>query len=375
MKLEIRDSLADVPPEAWDALVGVGGCPFLEHAFLHGLQVTGCVGPGTGWEPRYVLAWEDENLVGALPLYLKAHSYGEFIFDWAWANAAHHMGLRYYPKLIAAAPFSPVGGARFLLGPSTAPKVRETLLAAARAVADVDACSGLHLLFIDEGEAALCEDAGLAVRHTHQFHWTNAGYGSFDDYLARFRSKRRAQIRRERREVRAAGVRVRVIEGDDITPDDMALAWRFYLSTIEKFSWGRQYLTPAFFDYLLAAHRERLVLLFAERDGEVFAGTVNLQKDGVLYGRYWGCTREVPFVHFELCCYAGIELAIERGWRRFEAGAGGAHKFARGFLPVVIRSAHELYLAPLDGPVREAIEGERRQLASELARLDGCLLK
>ena len=369
--------MAEVAAPEWDALVGPGGCPFLEHAFLYGLEVTGCVGPGTGWAPRHVLAWDGERLVGALPLYLKAHSYGEFIFDWSWANAAHHLGLRYYPKLIAAAPFSPVGGARFLVASEAvdAVQLRETLLGAARAIAQGDACSGLHLLFIEEAEADACEASGMAIRHTHQFHWTNEGYATFDEFLARFRSKKRAQIRRERRAVRCAGVQVRVIEGDDITPDDMELAWRFYRSTIQKFAWGRQYLTPAFFDYLYGAHRSRLVLLFAEKDGEVFAGTVNLQKDGVLYGRYWGCTREVPFVHFELCCYAGVELAIERGWRRFEAGAGGSHKFARGFLPVAVRSAHELYLEPLDGPVRRAIEEERLHLAGELAALEGRLLK
>jgi len=375
MKLEIRESLTDVSQAEWDALVGPEGCPFLEYAFLHGLEVTGCVGPGTGWAPRHVLAWEAGALVGALPLYLKAHSYGEFIFDWAWANAAHHMGLRYYPKLVAAAPFSPVGGARLLVGDGDAEAIKRTLLAAARGIAQADDCSGLHLLFIEQDEAALCETAGLAVRHTHQFHWTNEGYESFDQFLGRFRSKRRAQIRRERREVARAGVTVRVVEGAEITPDDMALAWAFYVSTIEKFAWGRQYLTPAFFDYLYAEHRDRLVLVFAEQAGEVFAGTVNIQKDGVLYGRYWGCTREVPFVHFELCCYAGIELAIKRGWRRFEAGAGGAHKYARGFLPVIIHSAHELYLGALDGPVRAAIEDERQHMAAELACLEGALLK
>jgi predicted N-acyltransferase len=322
-----------------------------------------------------VLAWRGSELIGALPLYRKSHSYGEFIFDWSWANAAHHSGVRYYPKLVCAAPFSPVGGARFLLSDSADPGLPRRLLETARSLAQADDCTGLHLLFLEEDEAALCDEAGFAVRHTYQFHWTNEGYQDFECFLARFRSKRRHQIRRERRLVREAGVSIRVVEGDAITPGDMALAWRFYLSTIDKLAYGRRYLTPAFFDYLYASQRARLVLIFAECRGETIAGTVNLQKDGVLYGRYWGCAREVPFVHFEVCCYAGVELAIERGWRRFEAGAGGHHKFGRGFLPVVIRSAHELYIEGLDEAVRDAIAAERAQLGAELGRLEGCLFK
>lgn len=376
LKIEIRDSLADIPPAEWDALVGEDGCPFFEHGFLFALEKAGCVGPDTGWQPRYVIARRDGRPVGALTAYRKEDSYGEFIFDWAWADAAQRAGLPYYPKLVVAAPFSPVGGRRFLLAPGEGEGTAAALIAGARYAMVEEPATGLHFLFVTEDEAERLAQQGFIIRHTHQFQWFNAGYSSFDDFLARFRSKRRNQIRRERRQVREAGVTTRVLMGDDIDGAAMDHAWDLYRSTVDKFFWGRRYLNRAFFDHLARDWRHRLCLIFAEQDGEVVGGTVNAQKAGVLYGRYWGCREDVRNLHFEVCSYAGIELCIARGWERFEAGAGGGgHKYGRGFLPRVTRSAHEIVLPGLAEAVARAVEHEKRQLARELAGLEGELLK
>ncbi len=375
LTLEIRSHLRGLSPAEWDAVVA-DGCPFFEFAFLSGLEETGCVGPQTGWLPRYVLARRGDRLVGFLPLYLKGDSYGEFIFDWAWADAAQRAGLAYYPKLVVAAPFSPVGGERLVVAPGEGDDTRRALLAGARQVAQELGVSGLHLLFVTEPEAALLEAEGLAIRHTHQFQWTNGGYRDFDDFLLRFRSKKRTQIRRERRAVRDAGVQVQVLEGDAITAAHMGHAWGFYRRTVDKFFYGRRYLNRRFFQHLGAHFRHRLMLVLAERDGEVIGGALNVRKGDVLYGRYWGANDDVRFLHFEICSYAGIEAAIERGIQRFEAGAGGgAHKYGRGFLPVITRSAHSLAHPGLDRAVRGAIAHEREALAAELASLEGELLK
>ena len=323
-----------------------------------------------------MLAWRGRTLLGALPMFRKDDSYGEFVFDWSWAEAAQRNGLPYYPKLVVAAPFSPVGGPRFLLAPGEGEAVCDALRAAAREAAVAEPATGLHFLYVTEDEAAFLEARGLAIRHTHQFHWQNEGFETFDDFLGRFRSKRRNQIRRERRCVREAGVETTVRVGDAIGPEHMEQAWRFYLSTVEKFYWGRRYLNRAFFEHLGHTFRHRLMLVSAERDGEVLAGAVNVLKGAHLYGRYWGCDAEVRNLHFEVCSYAGIEACIERGVGVFEAGAGGGgHKFGRGFLPVVTRSAHELYLPGLDDAVRRFLAHEREALAAELDSVQGRMLK
>ena len=375
LRVEIRRSLAEVPAAAWDAVVGEG-CPFFEHAFLWGLERTGCTGEGPGWGARHVLVWRGADLVGALALYKKTDSYGEFIFDWAWADAAQRAGLPYYPKMVCAAPFSPVNGPRFLVARGEGDEVREALLQGAREAAVAEPATGLHFLYITPDEARFLEDAGLAIRHTHQFQWTNQGYAHFDDFLQRFRSKRRNQIRRERRAVLDAGVRIRVVEGEDIGPAEMEHAWRFYLATVEKFLWGRQYLNRAFFAHLQAHFRARLMLVLAEQDGQVVAGALNVRKGPVLYGRYWGCESEVRHLHFEVCSYAGIEAAIERGVQRFEPGAGGgSHKWGRGFLPTLTLSAHEIFVPPLDDAVRRFLAEERRAVQAELEQVADRVLK
>lgn len=375
LQIEIRDSLAAIPAEDWDVLVG-DDCPFFEHAFLWSLEEAACVGPNTGWLPRYVLVRRGRRLVGALPLYRKDDSYGEFIFDWAWADAAHRAGLPYYPKLVVAAPFSPVGGRRFLLAPGEDDTVREALLAGSRAAAENEPATGVHWLFVAEDEARFLAANGLAIRHTRQFQWRNAGYADFDAFLQRFRSKRRAQIRRERRHIVEAGIQTRVVRGDALGPRDLRDAWQFYRTTVDKYFWGRRYLNRRLFELLFERWSDRICLVKAERDGKVLGGAVNVQKGDVLYGRYWGCRQDERFLHFEVCSYAGIEHAIASGIQRFEAGAGGGgHKFGRGFLPTITRSAHEIFIPPLDDAIRRFLAAEREELGEALERAEGRVLK
>ncbi len=376
LTIERVGTLGDVTAAAWDAVVG-DGCPFFEHGFLHALERAGCVGPGTGWLPRYVLARRDGRLVGALPLYGKQDSYGEYIFDWAWADAARRARIPYYPKMVVAAPFSPVGGPRFLLAPGEGDEARAALLQAARDAAQ--GTSGLHWLFVTADEARFLERRGMAIRHTHQFQWHDEGYRDFEDFLSRFRSDRRNQIRRERRRVREAGVEIEVLEGDDIRPEHVEFLWTFYKSTIDKFSYGQLYLNRRFFELLYDHWRPRMQLVLARRGRELLGGAFNARKAAVQYGRYWGCSLEggeVPNLHFEVCSYAGIEAAIARGVKRFEAGAGGGgHKFGRGFLPTVTYSAHALAHPGLDAAVRGFVEQEKAALAAELVEAEGLVLK
>jgi predicted N-acyltransferase len=371
LTIERLESLAGVPAPEWDALCA---CPFFEHGFLRSLEVAGCVGDGTGWHPQYVVARRDGRPVAALPLFRKDDSYGEYIFDWAWADAARRARLAYYPKMLVAAPFSPVGGPRFLLAPGEGDEARAALLSEARAAGR--RTSGLHLLFVAADEAAFLEAQGLAIRHTHQFQWHNEGYRDFEDFLSRFRSDRRNQIRRERRRVQEAGVQIEVVEGDAVEPEHIDACWSFYRSTIDKYFYGQLYLNRRFFDLLYDHFRSRLFLVLARRDRELVGGAFNVRKGDVLYGRYWGCREEVPFLHFEVCSYAGIEAAIARGIQRFEAGAGGGgHKFGRGFLPTVTYSAHELTHPGLDRAVRAFVDQEKEALAEELASAEGAVLK
>ena len=357
--------------------------PFMSFEFLWGLEVTRCVGGETGWEPRYLVVEVEGVVWGAVAVYKKTNSQGEFIFDWAWADAAYRIGLPYYPKLTVSVPFSPVTGPRFLIAEvasSYAQEVREALIGALRQLAIDESASGLHLLFITPKEEALCHERGLLIRHTTQFQWCNKEYQSFDHFLEQFRSKRRNQIKRERARLREAGVVVRAIIGDELTSENIEQAYGFYRATVDKYFHGNLYLNQAFFKHLYVHLRSALVMIVAEREGLMIGGSFNLldAQQGVLFGRYWGCAEdvEVPNLHFEVCSYAGIELCIERGWDRFEAGSGGAgHKFGRGFLPKVIRSAHEVYLPGFNPVLSQFLNDERAHLSDQLSQLEGKVLK
>jgi predicted N-acyltransferase len=342
-EIELMQRMADVERGAWDALVGDRGSPFLEWDWLSALEETGCAATGTGWAPHHVIARRGGSVVGAAPMYLKGHSQGEFVFDHSWADAAHQAGLRYYPKLLVGVPFTPAGGRRLLTHPDEgrAPLL-ETLARGLREICDGNEISSIHVNFCADDEIEPLRRAGFLHRRGLQYHWRNRGYASFEDYLGDLRSKRRIQIRRERRSIAEAGIEVRVHEGDAITDDLLEPMFRIYLSTIEKMYWGRQYLNLALFERLGGSWKRNLCFVAARRAGKLIAGAVNVQKAGVLYGRYWGAFEEVRNLHFEVCYYAGIAHCIERGLERFEPGAGGEYKYWRGFEPAVTHSMHYL---------------------------------
>ncbi len=351
----------DVPREAWNELVG-DASPFLEWEWLASLEEAGCVGPEKGWAPRPLVVREEGRLVAACPVYLKGHSEGEFVFDWSWADAAYRAGIEYYPKMLVGVPFTPVTGARFLVAPGEDQAERSALLARALlAVCEGNDLSGVHVNFCLEEERPALEKAGYLPRLGFQYHWHNRGFESFDDYLASLRSKRRNQVRRERRELERQGVTIDCLAGDDISDDLFEPMYRIYLSTIRDNPWGRQYLNRELFDLLRERFRHRLCFMVARQDGEILAGTVNVQKGDALYGRYWGCFQELRHLHFNVCYYAGIEHCIAHGLRRFEPGAGGQYKQLRGFDAHPTWSFHHLRDRRLADAVARFLEAERHE--------------
>jgi predicted N-acyltransferase len=365
LKLRVSGSLEHVSPEQWNACVGAGE-PFQEYEFLRALEQSATVGEGTGWLPQYVTLERDGRVLGALPLYVKTDSYGEFIFDWAWADAYRRADVPYYPKAVSAIPFTPVTGSRLLLSSELSFDTGASMLAnAALQLAQRAGLSGLHFLFSTEREARFLEAMGFLRRLTYQFHWLNRDYSKFDDFAADLRASKRKNILKERRRVVESGVRVRVVEGDDVREEHMRELWRFYHDTIGR-KWSYAYLTQDCFVRLGETFRHRLVLVLAEANGETVGGTLNVRKGPNLYGRYWGCTRSVPGLHFECCYYRLIDYAIATGVRLFEAGAQGEHKFLRGFVTRPTHSVH--WLAHPGG--RAAIESF---LAEERVRVSAAI--
>ncbi|MGB7542252.1 MAG: GNAT family N-acetyltransferase, partial [Burkholderiales bacterium] len=308
--IQVLDTLAGVEPQAWNALAG--GHPFLRHEFLHALHETGCASPRSGWTPQYLTLRQGASLVGAMPLYLKSHSYGEYVFDWAWADAYHRHGLEYYPKLLGAIPFSPVTAPRLLARDSA---TRALLIRAALQLARQ--ASSLHVLFPPEPEAREMEAAGMMLRRSVQFHWENRGYGSFDAFLAELASAKRKKIRQERRKVQEAGVRFRRLVGAEIRDDHWDFFTRCYSNTYRAHH-STPYLNRAFFRRLGETLPEHVLLVLAELDGKPIAGALNIFSPSALYGRYWGAVGHLPMLHFETCYYQALEFCIERGIPLFE---------------------------------------------------------
>jgi predicted N-acyltransferase len=339
-RIEIASGLSEVSPDQWNRLAG--SQPFLRHEFLHALEATGCVGGRTGWLPQHLLLRREGKLAAALPLYIKHHSYGEYVFDWAWADAHARHGLRYYPKLVSAVPFTPVTGPRLLGG---APAERAELAAAAIAFAKELGASSWHCLLPAEAEARELAASGLLLRSGVQFHWRNGGYACFDDYLAAMNHDKRKKIRQERRKVREAGVVFEQRVAADIGDAEWEFFERCYQATYRAHH-SMPYLNLAFFKELGRVLGEHCLLVVASRDGEPVAAALNLFDEQALYGRYWGSVlrpgRFVPGLHFETCYYQAIEFCIARGLGRFEGGAQGEHKLARGLLPVKTWSVHWL---------------------------------
>jgi len=341
LRVDVVSSLGEVPAAAWNALAGSSD-PFLRHEFLYGLERHRCL-DDHGWYPQHLLAHDGERLVGALPLYARDNSQGEFVFDWSWAEAWQRAGGRYYPKLVTAVPFTPVAGRRLLLDETaaTAAAIAQALIAGARALAVQIDASSWHCLFPVDAQLPLLEGEDLLLREGCQYHWYNAGYADFDAFLASLSSKRRKEIRRERREIADSGLHIELLEGAAITPAHWRIFHRFYRDTFAR-KWGEPRLTLAFMQSLSETLPEAPVLLLA-RDGEEYvAGAFALRGGDTLYGRHWGCTRYVRHLHFELCYYRCIDYAIAHGLAHFDAGAQGEHKVPRGFMPVRTWSVHWL---------------------------------
>jgi predicted N-acyltransferase len=365
-EIELAESVGSVGREEWDRLVG-DGSPFLEWDFLVSLEQSGCVGAASGWEPRPLLLREGGALVAACPLYVKGNSQGEFVFDFAWADAAHRAGVRYYPKLLVGVPFTPVAGARFLVGHGSDRSRCARLLAdALRELCLSNGLSSVHVNFCREDEMQSLVSLGFLPRIGFQYHWQNEGYACFDDFTARFRSKRRNQIARERRSLASEGVTLEVALGREIGEEVFPDLFQIYRSTVDKNPWGRQYLNARFFELLRDRFRHRLCVVLARKEGKLLAGTVNVQKGNALYGRYWGALTEIRNLHYNVCYYAAVDHCIRSGLERFEPGAGGDYKQMRGFDATPTFSAHFVAEPRLAAAIENYLKRERLEAASEI---------
>ena len=353
----MAQGVADLPADQWDALTG-GENPFMRHAFLAALENSNSVGDGTGWLPMPLVIEDAGRLVAALPAYVKGHSQGEYVFDHAWADAWHRAGGSYYPKLQIAAPFTPASGPRVL---TREPALALPLLRFAEQFAAANELSSIHATFVEPEQVPVFEEAGWLIRNDIQFHWTNRGYASFDDFLGALASRKRKAIRKER-EAAQEDVAIRRLSGADIMPEHWDSFWEFYQDTGSR-KWGTPYLTRSAFDLLGAAMADRIVLVMAFDDERPIAGALNFVGEDALYGRYWGCVEDRRFLHFELCYYQAIDEAIARELSRVEAGAQGQHKIARGYEPVQTTSAHWIADPGFRRAIADYLEREREGIA------------
>ena len=375
--VKVSRRIAEIGREGWDACAGnpdYAANPFVSFDFLDIVEQSGCAIERMGWGPQHLSVEDEDGRVAAvMPLYLKSHSQGEYIFDHSWAEAYERAGGRYYPKLISAAPFTPATGPRLLVRPGVEVETaRKTLLSGAVSLCERYDSSGVHINFPTDEEWTWLGGQGLSMREGQQYHWENAGYADFEAFLGALSSGRRKTIRRERRDAQAA-VEILALTGADITEEHWDAFYGFYMDTGSR-KWGRPYLNRLFFSLLGERMADRVLLVMARRNGQWVAGALNLIGGDCLYGRNWGCVEDIPFLHFELCYYQAIEWAIGRGLTRVEAGAQGQHKIARGYLPSPVRSAHFIADPMLRGPVedfvareREAVEGEMEWLAEEFS--------
>ena len=387
MRVRVAGSLRDIPAEAWDACAHGGPMPaspgaesqseasdsssqydpanpFVSHAFLLALERSGCVGGRSGWSPAHVIVESGNGeLLAAAPSYLKSHSQGEYVFDHSWAEAYNRAGGDYYPKLQVSVPFTPATGPRLLVAAGDhAPEARRLLVAGLEALRRETGASSIHATFATADDLATLGPAGYLTRHDIQFHWLNKGYASYDDFLATLVSRKRKGLKRERREALANGVEIDVLTGPDLTEAVWDDFFGFYQDTGAR-KWGRPYLTRAFFSEIGRTMAEKTVLVMARRAGRYIAGAINFRGANTLYGRNWGCIEEHPFLHFEVCYHRAIDYAIANRLARVEAGAQGAHKLARGYEPVITRSAHYLADSGLKRAVEHYLEHERSDIA------------
>ncbi len=376
-ELEFRthERISQIGASAWQTLVGEDCLPFLRYEWLSALEDTGCIEPDRGWLAMHVAAYENGELVGIAPTYVKGNSEGEFVFDHAWARYAEgSLRREYYPKLIVAVPFTPATGPRLLIKPGAdRERIARGFAEALKQIAERISASSVHVLFPERAQVAELTGAGYLERHGVQFHWRNAGYQKFDDFLARFNSKRRNQIRREMREMKDRDVEIEVLTGKSLGPERADFIFDFYRHTVEKFYYGRQYLNRAFFEQVCSTMPEHLHVVVASdaSSKKPIAGAFNLLGRRALYGRYWGTLEERPFLHFNVCFYRGIEECIARGLDLFEPGAGGEHKLARGFEPSLTYSAHAFHDRRLGAAIAEFLGRERAAIEQHIAESKG----
>ena len=376
VNVEAIGGLEHVAREDWDRLANPGWTlgprgrlttqgaepfnPFLTYDFLRALEDAGCVGGRSGWQPRHLLMrGEDGTLIGAAPAYMKSHSQGEYVFDYGWADAYERAGGRYYPKLQVSVPFTPAQGPRLLVGDTDQAERRSLLASALVAVAEASNASSVHVTFPREADFEALTELGYLARYDTQFHFLNRGYATPEDFLDALASRKRKQVRRERRDALENGITIRWVTGEDLTEAHWDAFYAFYVDTGSR-KWGRPYLNRKFFSLLGERLGHAVCLVLAERAGEPIAGALNLIGSHTLFGRYWGCLEDHPFLHFEVCYYQAIDFAISRGLQRVEAGAQGQHKLARGYEACPTRSAHYLRHAGLRDAVERYLEGERR---------------
>ncbi len=366
-RTRIVSALSEIGPSAWDALAAAqaDSNPFLSYAFLSALHETGCAAPDTGWQPQYLTLWRGNALAAALPLYAKFHSYGEYVFDWAWADAYRRNGLEYYPKLLSAIPFTPVAGSRLLACDADA---QRELIASLRTLQENSGLSSTHVLFPPEAQARALQACGFMLRSGVQFHWINQGYRSFDDFLAALDRKKRKNIRAERRKVQDAGIRFRHVPGREANEAD----WRFFKRCYDR-TYAAHYSTPylnlEFFLRIGETMPQHILLVVAERDNQPIASSLVFHDEHTLYGRYWGALADVPCLHFETAYYQPLDFCIARGIERFEGGAQGEHKMARGFLPEKTWSAHWLAHPAFADAIERYLQQERGGIDAYLDEL------
>jgi len=366
--VRVHGAMAEIPAATWDECAGELN-PTVSHAFLNALEESGSTTTRTGWKPQHLALTDPEGmLVGVVPLYAKTHSYGEYIFDYGWADAYERAGGRYYPKLLCAVPFTPVPGPRLLLRPGAPSEARTHLIAAMIEITKRGRISSLHVNFPDRADAELMTEAGFLPRLGQQFHWANDGYRDFDDFLTSLSSRKRKAVRKERREALAPGLDIEVLTGQDLKPRHWDAFFKFYLATSDR-KWGSAYLNRRFFALIGERMPEKIVLFMARRGTNYVAGAFNLLGKDTIYGRNWGSYGEYKFLHFECCYYQAIEFAITHGLKRVEAGAQGAHKIQRGYLPVPTYSAHWIPDLTFRRAVAQFLARERQMVENKIERL------
>lgn len=365
LTISVHPDTASVPAADWNRLAAGGGStldnPFLDHAFFLALEQSGCATARTGWQPQHILIRQGGEAIGLMPMFLKSHSMGEYVFDHSWADAFEHAGGRYYPKLQCSVPFTPATAPKLLTIDSSI-ETQLALLNAAEAIAERLSASSVHATFVTQAEEQIARTADWLVRYDTQFHWNNEGFTSFDQFLETLQSRKRKAIRRERRDALQEGITVEWITGSDLTEAHWDAFFEFYLDTGSR-KWGRPYLNREFFSLISATMADRILLVMAKDGNEYTAGALNFIGSDTLYGRNWGATRDVPFLHFELCYYQAIDFAIAHGLKRVEAGAQGEHKLARGYAPSITRSIHYITHPGLRRAVADYLEEERRAVA------------